>query len=125
MNIALNAYFIPRFGYIAAAYTTVVCYLLYYAIHVFFAWKVHGGILYDMKNQLLWLFGVTAAAFIFLAMTELIWLRMALLAILCLFALLAAVDLALTIIDPDRPMHVAQLILGPLLRLSGLFTLGM
>ena len=44
---------------------------------------------------------------------------------LCLFALLAAVDLALTIIDPDRPMHVAQLILGPLLRLSGLFTLGM
>lgn len=80
MNIALNAYFIPRFGYIAAAYTTVVCYLLYYAIHVFFAWKVHGGILYDMKNQLLWLFGVTAAAFIFLAMTELIWLRMALLA---------------------------------------------
>ena len=40
-------------------------------------------------------------------------------------ALLAAVDLALTIIDPDRPMHVAQLILGPLLRLSGLFTLGM
>ena len=52
-------------------------------------------------------------------------LRMALLAILCLFALLAAVDLALTIIDPDRPMHVAQLILGPLLRLSGLFTLGM
>ena len=50
---------------------------------------------------------------------------MALLAILCLFALLAAVDLALTIIDPDRPMHVAQLILGPLLRLSGLFTLGM
>lgn len=56
VNIALNAYFIPRFGYIAAAYTTVVCYLLYYAIHVFFAWKVHGGILYDMKNQLLWLF---------------------------------------------------------------------
>lgn len=52
-------------------------------------------------------------------------LRMALLAILCLFALLAAVDLALTIIDPDRPMHVAQLILGPLLRLSGLVTLGM
>ena len=52
-------------------------------------------------------------------------LRIALLAILCLFALLAAVDLALTIIDPDRPMHVAQLILGPLLRLSGLFTLGM
>lgn len=52
-------------------------------------------------------------------------LRMALPAILCLFALLAAVDLALTIIDPDRPMHVAQLILGPLLRLSGLFTLGM
>lgn len=52
-------------------------------------------------------------------------LRIALLTILCLFAALAAVDLVLTIIDPDRPMHVAQLILGPLLRLSGLFTLGM
>lgn len=81
VNIALNAYFIPRFGYIAAAYTTVVCYLLYYAIHVFFAWKVHGGILYDMKNQLLWLFGVTAAAFILLAMADLIWARMVLLAL--------------------------------------------
>ena len=52
-------------------------------------------------------------------------LRIALLTNLCLFAALAAVDLALTIIDPGRPMHVAQLILGPLLRLSGLFTLGM
>lgn len=52
-------------------------------------------------------------------------LRMALLAIMCLFAVLAAVDLTLSIIDPDRPMPVAQLILGPLLRLSGLFTLGM
>lgn len=78
-NIVLNVIFIPRYGYIAAAYTTVVCYLLYYALHVLFAWKVHGGMVYDMKNQLLWVAGVTAAAFLFLVMTDLIWARMVLL----------------------------------------------
>ena len=38
MNILLNAVFIPTFGYVAAAYTTVACYLLYYLLHVVFAW---------------------------------------------------------------------------------------
>ena len=38
MNILLNAVFIPAFGYVAAAYTTVACYLLYYLLHVAFSW---------------------------------------------------------------------------------------
>lgn len=52
-------------------------------------------------------------------------LRTALLVLLCLFAGLALVDMALSIIDPGRPMHVARLVLEPFLRLSGLMTLGM
>ncbi len=36
VNIILNAIFIPRFGYIAAAYTTAVCYILYSLFHYLF-----------------------------------------------------------------------------------------
>ena len=49
MNILLNAVFIPSFGYVAAAYTTVACYLLYYLLHVVFAWWVHKGMVYDLS----------------------------------------------------------------------------
>ena len=47
MNILLNAVFIPAFGYVAAAYTTVACYLLYYLLHVALSWWVHKGMVYD------------------------------------------------------------------------------
>ena len=39
-NIALNALFIPIFGYIAAGYTTFVCYLLYAVAHYIFMSRV-------------------------------------------------------------------------------------
>jgi O-antigen/teichoic acid export membrane protein len=35
-NIVLNAYFIPRFGYLAAGYTTLVCYIVYSIVHYSF-----------------------------------------------------------------------------------------
>ena len=40
--------FIPAFGYVAAAYTTVACYLLYYLLHVALSWWVHKGMVYDI-----------------------------------------------------------------------------
>ena len=55
MNILLNAVFIPAFGYVAAAYTTVACYLLYYLLHVALSWWVHKGMVYDILQQFLWL----------------------------------------------------------------------
>ncbi|MCR4585616.1 MAG: oligosaccharide flippase family protein [Lachnospiraceae bacterium] len=33
LNVGLNAVFIPRYGYMAAAYTTLVCYILYTLFH--------------------------------------------------------------------------------------------
>ena len=38
-NIALNFVFIPKFGYVAAAYTTLVCYMLLAIFHLF-AYKI-------------------------------------------------------------------------------------
>ena len=40
MNIGLNALFIPRFGYLAAGYTSFACYLIYCAAHYAFMRKV-------------------------------------------------------------------------------------
>lgn len=40
LNVILNAVFIKKYGYIAAAYTTLVCYVLYFAYHYFIAYKV-------------------------------------------------------------------------------------
>lgn len=39
LNIVLNSIFIPRYGFIAAAYTTLVCYLLFMVMHYFFMKK--------------------------------------------------------------------------------------
>ncbi len=40
LNIVLNLLFIPRFGFIAAAYTTEVCYMVFMFLHYFFMKKM-------------------------------------------------------------------------------------
>ena len=40
LNFVLNAVFIPLFGFIAAAYTTLVCYLVFMLMHFLFSRKV-------------------------------------------------------------------------------------
>ena len=40
LNIVLNYVFIHRFGYIAAAYTTLVTYCLYYVFHFYMAYRI-------------------------------------------------------------------------------------
>jgi len=40
LNIVLNALFIPKFGYMAAGYTTFACYLVYAAAHYLFMLRV-------------------------------------------------------------------------------------
>lgn len=82
MNILLNAVFIPAFGYVAAAYTTVACYLLYYLLHVAFSWWVHKGMVYDILQQFLWLGVVSVVSLVTVALTDLFWVRMGLLAAL-------------------------------------------
>lgn len=40
LNVSLNAFFIPRFGYIAAGYTTLVCYIALGSFHFLLAQKI-------------------------------------------------------------------------------------
>ncbi|GEP65541.1 hypothetical protein CBE01nite_33090 [Clostridium beijerinckii] len=40
INVVLNYLFIPRFGYYAAGYTTLVCYILYATIHFLFCYSI-------------------------------------------------------------------------------------
>lgn len=39
-NVILNYYFIRLFGYVAAAYTTLLCYIMFCSVHYFFARKI-------------------------------------------------------------------------------------
>lgn len=61
INILLNYIFIPRFGYYAAGYTTLLCYILLSFIHYYFMNKIckeHNiDNLYDLK-KLLTIFGI-------------------------------------------------------------------
>lgn len=54
LNVVLNAIFIPKFGFVAAGYTTLVCYILYAFAHYFFMKKVlrqfmNGAKIYDVR----------------------------------------------------------------------------
>lgn len=53
LNIVLNIIFIPRYGYVAAAYTTLACYLFYYFIHLFISNRIYGGFMFNMLPQIL------------------------------------------------------------------------
>lgn len=43
LNVVLNYFFIPQYGYIAAAYTTLITYVLYFIFHYLLARKIHGS----------------------------------------------------------------------------------
>lgn len=54
LNVFLNAFLIPRFGYIAAGYTTLICYLIYVVAHFLFMRRIcyqelDGNKIYDGK----------------------------------------------------------------------------
>ena len=58
LNVGLNYLFIRHYGYYAAAYTTLICYIIYAAAHYFFMKKIcsiylDGVQVYDPKNLLL------------------------------------------------------------------------
>lgn len=49
LNIILNLICINQFGYVAAAYTTLVSYLAYFIFHYILAWKIEGRCLFNTK----------------------------------------------------------------------------
>ncbi len=53
LNIVLNYFAIRKIGYIGAAYTTLITYLLYFVFHFFIAKKIEGKNLFDTKVLIL------------------------------------------------------------------------
>ena len=49
INIVLNLCLIPRFGYIAAGYTTLIGYMFMFAFHYFYASRLGYGNIFDRK----------------------------------------------------------------------------
>ena len=49
INIVLNYIFIQKYGYVAAAYTTLVCYILYFCFHYVISYRIFGGELFSTK----------------------------------------------------------------------------
>lgn len=50
INIILNFICIEKFGYISAAYTTAVSYIIYFMFHYFIAFKIAGRFIYSNKS---------------------------------------------------------------------------
>ena len=53
INVILNLIFIPKYGYIAAAYTTLFSYILYSIFHYILSYKIIKFHLYDVKYILI------------------------------------------------------------------------
>ena len=49
INFGLNCYFIPRFGYLAAAYTTLVGFLILLLIHMYLVKRIKLSVVYDYR----------------------------------------------------------------------------
>ena len=87
LNIMLNYIFINMFGYIAAGYTTLICYILYAAFHYIFMRKLCGQQLdgaqpYKLSILLLISGGFVGLGFLFLATYNVPVVRLTLLAVL-------------------------------------------
>lgn len=62
VNLVLNYIFIPKVGYIAAAYTTLADYIVLLGIHMFLVYKLNLSDVYDYKvivNMVLVMLGIT------------------------------------------------------------------
>lgn len=79
-NIVLNAIFIPKYGYLAAAYTTLVCYILYSIFHYIMmkiACKKNNGCsdVYDFRIILAITFVFLAVGFTFMSLYKFMIIR--------------------------------------------------
>ena len=93
VNIILNYIFINRFGYIAAAYTTLLCYILFSLAHCIFMRKIlkrnkQDIHLYDIKT----LAGISLLTIVFMVVITFLYknilLRWSFVAVICLILML-------------------------------------
>lgn len=88
INIGLNAIFIPRYGFVAAAYTTLVSYGLYYVFHSVVAYKIVQFNIVPIKVSLISIFGLVFTAILAEMFVGKIVIRIIIGVVVCVFALL-------------------------------------
>lgn len=93
LNIILNYFFINLFGYIAAGYTTLVCFMVYAIVHYLFMRKVcreccDGDYPYDTRKILMITIPFLIAGFAFLATYHLPVVRYGIVCVLIIFAVI-------------------------------------
>lgn len=87
-NTVLNAFFIPRYGYIAAAYTTLISYILYFMAHLILSKKL-GEFHIIIPSYLIGAIVILIVAFLIsLIFNYLLLLRVLIAIILCIIGLL-------------------------------------
>lgn len=75
LNIVLNAWLIPKYGYIAAAYTTLVSYLVYYTYHSIIAYHLSGFWVIPLTVNLMATLLLSIVSFIALVFVDKIFVR--------------------------------------------------
>lgn len=91
-NLGLNALFIPQYGFIAAAYTTLVCYVAFAVMHFIFSKKVlrmntEVSAVYDDYTIGILSLGMIVVGLGVMASYGFFWLRMVLIITMILFCL--------------------------------------
>lgn len=73
INIILNYIFVPIFGFVAAAYTTLFCYLLLMIFHHFISRRIMGIHLYKDRFMYLCILGTAILSILFMALYNFSW----------------------------------------------------
>ena len=89
-NVVLNSIFIPRFGYVAAAYTTLVCYILFDFFHYLLMKNICKNYLenyqaYDAKIILLISCIFVFISFVFMTLFKMVIIRYLLVIVVLIF----------------------------------------
>jgi O-antigen/teichoic acid export membrane protein len=87
LNVILNNIFIPTYGYVAAAYTTMVTYFLYFTFHFILAVKIHGSGLFSAAQLFGICGGMVAMGFVAVMLQDQILIRWVLEVLIGLYSL--------------------------------------
>lgn len=87
LNVVLNAIAIPQYGYLAAAYTTLICYLANMIFHgmvaVRLSRQIQVPLVFNLKKILILTVGCIMCMFVITMLYDSIWIRYGLLVVMC------------------------------------------
>lgn len=100
INFVLNLICIKQFGYIAAAYTTLITYFLYFLFHYLMARHIQGFFLYSNKIIILIVLLALCVCFLGVALIPYVVIRI----------ILAVISMAVLAVYTEKTMHVTDFI---------------